>query len=214
MFTGLIEARGRIESVRRRGGVTVFTVRAPFAKELSRGDSVALNGVCLTVTRVAGPRFDVEAVRHTLFATTVGVLRPGASVNLERALSTGDRLGGHIVTGHVDGVGRVASIRRAEGDREIAIVLPERLTRYVAERGSIAVDGVSLTVIAPAGPRFSVALVAATLAATTLGDLRTGDRVNVEADLLAKHLEKLLAARGQGSEPDRLLALLEEAEGG
>jgi len=196
MFTGIIEAVARVERVDSRGGgtrVAIATTR-PLPK-LTLGESIAVNGTCLTVTGFRGARFTVEVSPETLRRTTLGTLARGDRVNLERALRVGDRMGGHIVQGHVDGVGRLEAITP---DRQWSLYrfsAPKALAPYLVEKGSIAVDGVSLTVFACRGSRFTVALIPHTLALTTLGTRRPGDRVNVEADILLKQIAAMLASR-------------------
>ena len=199
MFTGIIEATARVERVDSRGGgsrVTLATVR-PLPR-LKLGESIAIDGACLTVTRHRGRRFTVEVSPETLRRTTLGALRPGVRVNLERALRMGDRIGGHVVQGHVDGVGVLETIT---SDRDWSLYrfrAPATLVPYLVEKGSIAVDGVSLTVFACRGARFTVALIPHTLAVTTLGARRPGDRVNVEADILLKQIAAMLRSRRSG----------------
>jgi len=212
MFTGLIEEVGTIVQVE-HGRALRLTVHAErVLEDMKPGDSIAVSGPCLTVEQVTKGRFWASLLPETAERTTLGTARQGTRVNLERPLRVGDRLGGHLVAGHVDGMAEVISLRDRGETRLLELLCPPGLERYLVVRGSVALDGVSLTVLAPSGPRFSVALVGATLAATTLGELRVGDRVNMEADLLAKHLERLLAPREPGSAPDRLLAWLQEAE--
>lgn len=166
---------------------------------LALGESVAVNGACLTVTAILGRRFRVDVSPETLRRTTLGTLAQGARVNLERALRMGDRLGGHIVLGHVDGVGRLRAIE-PDGDWSLyRFEAPRALAPYLVEKGSIAVDGVSLTVFACRGGRFTVALIPHTLARTTLGTLRPGARVNLEADVLLKHIAAMLESRAPSS---------------
>ncbi len=198
MFSGLVEEKGRVVRVRRTAEGIRVRVAASFAGDLRRGESVSLNGVCQTVVDADTEAFEVEAVAQTLSVTTLGALRAGAEVNLERAVRAGDRLGGHFVTGHVDGVGRVEVLVRDGGGARLVVRLPEGLGRYVVPRGSIAIDGVSLTAAAVTGERVEIALIPETLRATLAGGYRAGAEVNVEADVLAKHQEKLLAARGDG----------------
>jgi riboflavin synthase len=166
------------------------------AQELRTGDSVALNGVCLTATAAGNGAFEAQVVAETLARSTLGALAPGALLNLEAPLRVGDRLGGHIVQGHVDEVGTVSAIDEEGFSRLLTIDLTPALTRYLAEKGSVAVDGVSLTVSALHGRAFSVALIPETLQRTTLGEVAVGDRVNLELDILAKHVERLLEGRG------------------
>jgi len=192
MFTGLIETVGRVVELRPEAGLARLSVTSTLPpEELSRGESVAVDGVCLTVVDCAGDRFRADVVAETLARSTLGRLRPGSRVNLERALRVGDRLGGHWVQGHVDGTVRVAAVRHSGADHRVTLDLPAELRRYVALKGSVALDGVSLTVSGLAGGRVEVALIPETLERTTLGDLRAGDRLNVEVDLLARYLERL-----------------------
>lgn len=194
MFTGLVEAMGRVESVAEEAGGKRFAVRwdgldAP----LAIGESVAVNGCCLSVVATEPGRFEVQAGPETLLRTNLGDRRPGDPVNLERSVRVGDRLGGHIVQGHVDATATLRE-RRPEGDYEfLAFDVDPSWTALMVEKGSIAVDGVSLTLVdvEPAG--FSIMLIPHTLAVTTLGTLKPGDRVNIEADILAKHVQKLLS---------------------
>jgi riboflavin synthase len=201
MFTGLVECKGKVIWHRRAHGGAAIRIAAPFASELEHGESVSVNGVCQTVVRADAAAFDVDAVARTLSVTTIGELRSGSEVNLERALRMGDRLGGHMVAGHVDGVARVVQVRSDRNGTSLTLELPAPLARYVVQRGSIAVDGVSLTVAEVAGARVTVALIPETLRATLAGGYRSGTKVNIETDLLAKHQEKLLESRGEASSP-------------
>ena len=200
MFTGIIAEQGRVLSVE-RDGETSATLRlhAPGSTEgLALGGSVAVNGVCLTATGINGTDFSVDVMGETLVRSTIGELAPGDSVNLERCVPAGGRLDGHVVQGHVDGVG-VLLEREALGNWErLRFGVPANLARYIAEKGSIAIDGVSLTVTAVSDaaerePWFEVGLIPTTLAETGLGSKTTGSRVNLEADVLAKYTERLLA---------------------
>jgi riboflavin synthase len=195
MFTGLVEAIGTVRGIEPLGEGARLSVAAAFAGELEIGDSVAVDGVCLTVVERGEGAFVVEAVRETLGRTTLGRLEAGRRVNLERALAVGDRLGGHFVQGHVDHVATVQAIERQGENRYIRLSLPEAGRPLVAERGSIAVNGVSLTVLAltPEGVRLSI--VPHTWAATAFPELETGDPVNVEYDLIARYLQRLIEAR-------------------
>jgi riboflavin synthase len=195
MFTGLIEDIGTIESLSRRSDAVVLTItpgRIEVA-ELGLGDSVAIDGVCLTVTERGAGRFTVLAGAETLRRTTLGALRVRSRVNLERALRVGDRLGGHMVSGHVDAVGEVASRRDLGANLELSLRAPPEILRYVVEKGSIAIDGISLTVNRVDDYSFGVALIPHTAAETTLATKRVGDKVNLEADVIGKYVEKLLA---------------------
>lgn len=197
MFTGLIEGTGRVERVVPGAGATRLAVRSDLpVGTMKDGESVAVDGVCLTVARRAGQVFEADAVAETLAKTTLGSLRPGDAVHLERALALGDRLGGHLVQGHVDAVVRVLSLRRRGGDVRLEVSLPAALRGLVALKGSIALQGVSLTVSAVTPRSFEVALIPGTLERTRLGGLRRGDGLNVEVDLLARYLEALMRDRG------------------
>jgi riboflavin synthase len=195
MFTGLIEEVGTIAEVTRGRGLRLAVRAQRVLAELKVGESIAVSGPCLTVERLANDRFYVSLLPETVQATTLAAAQVGRRVNLERPLRLSDRLSGHLVTGHVDGTAQVVSAQDRGGTRLLELLCPPGLEQYLVDRGSVALDGVSLTVRAPAGRRFSVALVRATLAATTLGELRVGDRVNLEVDLLAKHVERLLGGR-------------------
>jgi riboflavin synthase len=196
VFTGIIQTTGRVERVRRaRGGVqlTIATPR-PLA-HLALGESIAVNGACLTVVARAVRRFTLDVSPETLRRTTLGKLAAGTRVNLERALRVGDRLGGHIVQGHVDGVGRLEAVH-PEGDwLNYRFKAPRALAPYLVEKGSIAVDGVSLTLFDCSANAFTVALIPHTLAESTLGERRPGDRVNLEADVLLKHIAAMVQRR-------------------
>ena len=170
-----------------------IAIETPLVAELHTGDSIAVNGVCLSATSLQNGSFLADAMNETLSRTSLGDLAPGAQVNLELPLRASDRLGGHMVQGHVDGVGRVASVREDGFARRIEIEAPPELLRYVIEKGSIAVDGVSLTVSAVVSRSFTVSLIPETLQRTNLGQAAPGDRVNLEVDVLAKYVEKLMA---------------------
>lgn len=178
-----------------------MAIAAPFAHELERGDSVAVDGVCLTVVGVRGGTFEVDAAERSMETTTLGLGVVGRSVNLERAARVGDRLGGHIVTGHVDGVATVVKVERTANGVDLAVEIPAGLAGYVAPRGSIALDGVSLTVADVRGTRVTVSLIPETLSATTASTYRAGTVVNVETDVLAKYQQSISAARN-GPESD------------
>lgn len=196
MFTGLIRHVGVVEALERDRNGAQLTVSSPLALELAAGDSVAVNGVCLTAAAVAGERFSAAVMAQTLSLTTLGELTSGQRVNLELPLAAGDRFDGHIVQGHVDGVGEVVAVEERGFAKELRIALPARLERYLVPQGSIAVDGVSLTVarLLPGG--FVVSLIPETQRRTTLGGLRPGARVNLEVDVLAKYVERLVAPSG------------------
>ena len=201
MFTGIIQEIGTVTGVARRAGGIVITVRAPgAAKELRIDDSVAVNGVCQTVVRCTGDAFEVEAVEETLRKTTLGSLAHGAAVNLELALRVGDRLGGHLVQGHVDCVGEVAGVEKRPMSWMVHVQFPDTFARYIIPVGSIAVDGISLTVASIEGSSFVVSVIPHTLEKTTLADVVAGQRVNLEFDLIGKYLERLMAGRGGSGE--------------
>lgn len=196
MFTGLIEEIGVVLTAERRGDFQRASLSAgrPFLDSLRIGDSVCIDGACHTVVSSDARGFAFESVEETLRRTTLGRLRPGDRVNLERSLRMGDRLGGHIVAGHVDGVGRVLERTDRHEDAIIRLEVPEGLEKYIAEKGSVAVDGISLTVVSVAGRAFTVAIIPHTLRVTTLSLRRPGDPVNLEVDLLARYVERLMSA--------------------
>ncbi|QGK69698.1 riboflavin synthase [Allosaccharopolyspora coralli] len=192
MFTGIVEELGTVAAVEPRDdGARLVVDGTLVTSDAQHGDSISVNGVCLTVVDVGDGRFGVDVVGETLRRSTLGGLTAGDRVNLERAMSLGDRLGGHIVQGHVDGT----AVVRGERDGLTGFELPPHLAHYLVEKGSVTVDGVSLTVAELAADRFGVALVPTTLELTTLGRRRPGDRVNIEVDVLAKHLERLASAQ-------------------
>jgi riboflavin synthase len=193
MFSGIVARVGTVERVERGAKGLRLLVRAGFAPAPELGASVAVNGVCLTVDRLDGDRLEFVAVPETVSRTTLGALEAGSRVNLERALRVGDELGGHWVQGHVDGVGTVTTVERAGQDVRVTIEAPEAVRRFLAEKGSVSVDGMSLTVAAWRSPAFTVALIPYTLEHTIASDYRAGTRVNLEADLIARYLEGLIA---------------------
>ena len=202
MFTGLVEELGRVEKVEERPQGRRFWIAAREVLGGTRvGDSLACSGCCLTAVTVDGGRFAVEAVPETLARTTLGAWREGTPVNLERAMKLGDRLGGHLVQGHVDAVGEVrASVPEGDG-RRVTIALPNELARYVAFKGSLAVDGVSLTVAALTDGGCEIAYIPHTLAVTSAGGYGPGTRVNLEVDLLARYLARMLEVAGERPNP-------------
>jgi riboflavin synthase len=197
MFTGIVEELGRVAAFEETSDAARLRVFGSGLDDLSLGDSVAVNGVCLTAVQTHDDGFTADVTRETLQRSTLGALASGDPVNLERAVTPTTRLGGHLVQGHVDGVATVTARRPAEHWEEVDLVLPEELSAYVVEKGSITLDGVSLTVAAIAGDTVTVSLIPETLRRTTLGSRAVGDQLNVEVDILAKYVEKLLSARGQ-----------------
>lgn len=196
MFTGIIQTTARLKGRTPSGGGARLILATPRAlPALAIGESIAVNGACLTVTGRRGRAFTVDVSPETLRRTTLGRLARGSRVNLERALRVGDRMGGHIVQGHVDGVGRLEAIRPDGNWTRYSFQAPRSLSPYLVEKGSIAVDGVSLTVAGCRGRCFTIALIPHTLAATTLGDRRPGDPVNLEADVLLKQIVAMLRVR-------------------
>ncbi|HEV3072284.1 MAG TPA: riboflavin synthase [Solirubrobacteraceae bacterium] len=195
MFTGLIADLGRVEKLERDADGATITIATQLAGEVGEGDSVAVNGVCLTATQVGGERFRAQAMTETLRRSSLGELQVGAPVNLELALRADGRLGGHIVQGHVDGTGMIAAIREEGFARVLDIDVDRSMTRYLVEKGSIGVDGVSLTISALRESGFLVSLIPETLERTNLGRVEVGTRVNLEVDILAKHVERLMEAR-------------------
>ena len=197
MYTGIVEELGKVVNVEHLADAARLIVRGPrVTADIAHGNSIAVNGVCLTVTGTAAGTFTADVMAETLNRSSLGALEPGSPVNLERSLRVGDRLGGHMVQGHVDGMGTVLSRVRGEHWDVVRIAVPPGLARYLVEKGSVAVDGVSLTVSALGGtpdePWFEVSLIPTTLAATTLGGLPTGGRVNLEADVIGKYVERML----------------------
>jgi riboflavin synthase len=193
MFTGIVEELGTVAGVEDQGDAIRLTVRAvTVLGDAGLGDSISVNGCCLTVATRTDDTWTADVMQETLDKTSLAGVRPGDRVNLERAVTADKRLGGHIVQGHVDGVGEVLSRTPSEHWEVVEVSLPPALARYVVAKGSIAVDGVSLTVVDVADDRFTVSLIPETLARTTLGSRRPGDRVNLEVDVLAKYVERLL----------------------
>jgi len=204
MFTGLVEEVGRLHRTEPVAGGLRFEIGAPaMAPQLETGESVAVNGVCLTVTRGAADRWWADLSGETVRRSTLGHLRPGAALNLERALRLGDRLGGHIVQGHVDAVATVTGAVHREGWLDLGFAIPEALGRYVVEKGSVAVNGVSLTVARLEGASAEIAIIPQTIAATNLGALKPGDGFNLEVDVLGKYVARQLDLRGESAAGNR-----------
>ena len=195
MFTGLIADLAVLTEVEQDSRGATLTIRTDLAGELGEGDSIAVNGVCLTATAVDGQGFRAEAMIETLRRSSLGALSSGSRVNLELALRASDRLGGHVVQGHVDGTGTIVGVHEEGFSRVLTIETEPALTRYLVEKGSIAVDGVSLTLSALTDQGFTVSLIPETLARTNLGKAEQGTIVNIEVDVLAKHVERLMEAR-------------------
>lgn len=193
MFTGIIEEKGEVVAVEPAGDSARLSVRGPVVTSDARhGDSIAVNGVCLTVVDVAGDIFTADVMKETLDRSSLGALAEGSAVNLERAVRADQRLGGHIVQGHVDGTAVLRSREPGERWDNLRFSLPEPLSRYVAEKGSIAIDGISLTVTTVDDDGFGVSLIPTTLKLTTMGERRVGDVVNIEVDVIAKYVERLV----------------------
>ena len=193
MFTGLIEDLGTVETVERTDDGARLRISTPLSSELALGDSIAVNGCCLTATAVQEGAFETEAMNQTLTVTALSEIDESSKVNLELAMKAGDRLGGHIVQGHVDGVGTVASIEDDGFAKRIRVELPTQLLRYVVDKGSITLSGVSLTVADLGDSWAEVSLIPETLERTNLGDLAPGSQLNVECDIVAKYVERLVA---------------------
>jgi riboflavin synthase len=193
MFTGLVQDLGKVTVVDSSDDGVTLGVRTKLAEEIAEGDSVAVNGVCLTATAIADGQFKAEVMHETLRRSSLAEAAAGSDVNLELSLRASDRLGGHIVQGHVDGLGAVRDVRDDGFARVVTVAAPAELLRYVVEKGSIAVNGVSLTVVEVGDDWFSVSLIPETLERTTLGNAAPGAAVNLEVDVVAKYVEKLVA---------------------
>jgi riboflavin synthase len=202
MFTGIVEELGTVEDVADQGDAVRLTIRAEtLLDDVRAGDSIAVNGCCLTVTDKTADTWTADVMQETLDQTSLRGAQPGDRVNLERAVTPTTRLGGHIVQGHVDGVGQVVSRTPSEHWEVVEVSMPTSLAKYVVDKGSITVDGVSLTVVSAAEDRFTVSLIPETLSRTTLGHRRLGDRVNLETDGIARHVEKLVGVHASGDRP-------------
>ncbi|CAM5622113.1 riboflavin synthase [Streptomyces atroolivaceus] len=193
MFTGIVEELGEVTAVEKLDDASRFRLRGPVVTEGAKhGDSIAVNGVCLTVVDLGENEFTADVMAETLDRSSLGALAAGSRVNLERPMALGGRLGGHIVQGHVDGTGHIVERKVSENWEIVTVSLPQGLSRYVVEKGSITVDGVSLTVVDAGSDYFTISLIPTTLALTTLGIKEPGDPVNLEVDVLAKYVERLL----------------------
>jgi riboflavin synthase len=196
MFTGIVEELGEIVAIEPLGDSARLAIRGPLVTEdAAHGASIAVNGVCLTVADLKEDVFTADVMKETLDRSSLGTVEPGSRVNLERPVRLADRLGGHLVQGHVDGVGEILSRQPGEHWDVVEVSLPPALTRYVVDKGSITVDGISLTVVEAAADRFTISLIPTTLALTTLGLKGPGDPVNLEVDVIAKYVERLTVAR-------------------
>jgi riboflavin synthase len=215
MFTGLVEALGQVDEVTRAGGGRRLVLRVPseLTADAAVGDSVAVSGVCLTAVIVEPARLVFDLAEETVRVTTLGGLAPGDPVNLERPLRLGTRLGGHLVQGHVDGVGRVSRVEPEGAGRRLHVEVPAALRPLLIPKGSVAVDGVSLTVAELGATEFAVALIPHTLAVTTLGRRQAGARVNLEMDMLGKYVQALLGGDGARAELARQGLMAEAGEG-
>jgi riboflavin synthase len=196
MFTGIVEELGEIVAIEPLGDSARLAIRGPLVTEdAAHGASIAVNGVCLTVADLKEDVFTADVMKETLDRSSLGTVEPGSRVNLERPVRLADRLGGHLVQGHVDGVGEILSRQPGEHWDVVEVSLPRALARYVVDKGSITVDGISLTVVEAAADRFTISLIPTTLALTTLGLKGPGDPVNLEVDVIAKYVERLTVAR-------------------
>jgi len=214
MFTGIIEGVAKVKHIKNISKEVAFTFEAEDVdlKGTALGDSICINGICLTVISFDNKYFTVEASQETLSKTNLSALKTGSRVNMERSLRVGDRLGGHFVTGHVDGVGRIESVTPSGNSREIWISLPDSLMKYVVEKGSIAVDGVSLTVNLVRSQSFSVNIIPYTQDVTILDYDKSGDIVNIECDIIGKYVEKFVSPAKSDDKDKRLKELLENLE--
>ena len=197
MFTGIVREIGSVEELERSERGARLRIRAKLAAELGEGDSVSVSGACLTVASASDGAFEADVANQTLSVTTLGELEPGAPVNLEPPLRAGDPLGGHLVQGHVDGMGEVMAAWADGFARRLRLAAPRELARFIVERGSVTVDGVSLTVSALADDGFEVSLIPETLERTTLGELANGGQVNLEVDVNARYAERLVQGFGE-----------------
>ena len=211
MFTGIVEELGSIRSVRRGQHSSVLSIAATdILSDLKIGDSVAVNGVCLTATTVDGSGFTADVMHETLNRSSLGSLTVGSHVNLERAMAANGRFGGHIVSGHIDGTGTIRALRRDDNAVWYTVSAAPSLLKYIVEKGSIAIDGISLTVAAVDDASFSVSIIPHTAASTILGSKRPGDTVNLETDLIGKYVEKLLTFRDEPASGGLTLEVLRQ----
>lgn len=196
MFTGIIEEKGTISKIMKNASQAVLTIKAQkIMEDIHKGDSIAVNGICLTVTAFSKNEFQADVMHETLNRTALKMLKPGSSVNLERAMAAGGRFGGHMVSGHIDGTGKIAEIKEDSLAIWYTIEAPPQILRYIVEKGSIAIDGISLTVAKVTQTTFSVSTIPHTRSATTLGEWRPGDLVNLENDIVGKYVEKFICEK-------------------
>lgn len=201
MFTGIVEEVGEVRRTDRRGDISLFTIAASKAlEEIALGDSISVSGVCLTVVDFRETDFTVEATPETMGITNLGELAPGSGVNLERSLRLGGKMGGHLVSGHIDGTGRITEIGKEGESYVFAFQTPERIMRYVVPKGSVAAEGISLTVVDVREDGFTVAVIPFTYRETTFSQRRVGSVVNIECDIIGKYVERLLAGYSEGGE--------------
>ncbi len=204
MFTGIIEGLGSITAVASSGEGRRLSVNADFVLEGSRiGDSIAINGACLTATMLSGSRFEVDVSPETMARTTLQSINPGTRVNIERALRLSDRLDGHLVSGHIDGTGRITYKKNIGNILRIGISVPPELSLYMIPKGSVAVDGISLTINTLDKQGFEVTIIPHTATSTTIGDRNTGDTVNIEADMIGKYIEKFIIEGNKSASEDK-----------
>lgn len=193
MFTGIIEEKGKIANIKKGAASSILTIEGDVIfSDLKLGDSVAVNGVCLTASSISGKTFTADVMHETLSRSGLGKLRQGSTVNLERAMAAYGRFGGHIVSGHIDGTGTIRDIRRDDNAVWYTIDTPPEIMRYIVEKGSITIDGISLTVADVSTSSFKVSIIPHTAMVTTLGERKTGDSVNLENDIIGKYVEKLM----------------------
>ena len=212
MFTGIIRAMGKVSSIKTSSGISKLKVDSKdISFEASIGDSIAINGVCLTVTEIHGNTMSFDISQETMSRTNLGQLKEGDLVNLEPALRPMDRLGGHLVTGHIDATGRIKNIRPIGDAKEIEIEAPDEIMRYIIEKGSIAVDGISLTVNHVEGNTFKVVIIPHTEAVTTIGKKGINEKVNLETDIIGKYVYRFISGRDKSSDNEFLMKKLQEA---
>ncbi|MBE9503844.1 MAG: riboflavin synthase [Proteobacteria bacterium] len=193
MFTGIVEGKGKVKSLGNGSSGFTVTIEAPFDLSSDKvGDSISVNGICLTATKIEKTTFSADVSKETLSRTNLGKLKSGSEVNLERALKLGDRLGGHLVTGHIDGPGTVKKIEKRGESLYIEIALEEKELKYIVKKGSVTVDGISLTVNSVGNDFFTLNIIPHTLELTTLGEIKPGSQVNIETDIIGKYVEKLI----------------------